>query len=99
MWKARLSELEFNDRELAEVLETIDSEWITSGPRTDAFEKAFSSLAGTNEAVAVSNGGVLHQIARRDAGVICGHAGSPGKLVADSGHLQRRAWKTACVDA
>jgi dTDP-4-amino-4,6-dideoxygalactose transaminase len=56
MWKARLSELEFNERELAEVLEAIDSEWITSGPRTDAFEKAFAGFVGTTEAVAVSNG-------------------------------------------
>ena len=41
MWKARLSEIEFDERELQAVLETIDSEWITAGPRTEAFEKAF----------------------------------------------------------
>ena len=56
MWKARLSELAFNERELAEVLEALDSEWITSGPRTEAFENAFTKVAGTTEAVAVSNG-------------------------------------------
>src|SRR2546426_2825918 len=56
MWKARLSELEFDDRELAEILGTLDSAWITAGSRTQAFEKAFAELTGTSEAVAVSNG-------------------------------------------
>jgi dTDP-4-amino-4,6-dideoxygalactose transaminase len=56
MWKARLSELEFNEREIAGVLETIESEWITSGPRTEAFEKAFAGFTGTREGVAVCNG-------------------------------------------
>ena len=56
MWKARLSELEFDECEAGAVLETLDSEWITAGPRTEAFEKAFAELIGTAEAVAVSNG-------------------------------------------
>jgi dTDP-4-amino-4,6-dideoxygalactose transaminase len=56
MWKARLSELEFDDRELSEILNTLDSAWITSGARTQAFENAFAKLTGTSEAVAVSNG-------------------------------------------
>jgi len=56
MWKARLSELEFDEHELTGVLEAIDSEWITAGPRTEAFEKAFAELTGVSDAVAVSNG-------------------------------------------
>src|SRR5688572_28195423 len=56
MWKARLSELEFDERELAAVLETLESEWITAGPRTEQFEKAFARFTETAEAVAVSNG-------------------------------------------
>lgn len=56
MWKARLSELEFDEKELAGVLDAIDSEWITAGPRTQAFEKAFAERTGATEAVAVSNG-------------------------------------------
>src|SRR5438552_17100553 len=56
MWKARLSELEFDERELGAVLDTLHSEWITAGPRTEAFEKAFAGRTGTSEAVAVSNG-------------------------------------------
>src|SRR5437762_10001281 len=69
MWKARLSELEFDERELAEVLETIDSEWITAGPRTQAFEKAFAGVAGTAEAVAVSNGTAALFLALKALGI------------------------------
>jgi dTDP-4-amino-4,6-dideoxygalactose transaminase len=56
MWHTRLSELEFDEREISAIQETIDSGWITSGPRTEAFEKAFAQFCGTTEAVAVSNG-------------------------------------------
>ncbi len=56
MWKARLSELEFDEKELAGVLDVIDSEWITAGSRTQAFEKAFAEMAGAADAVAVTNG-------------------------------------------
>ena len=56
MWKARLSELDFNGAEPASVLDAMDSGWITAGPRTEEFEKEFSRRCGTSEAVAVSNG-------------------------------------------
>jgi dTDP-4-amino-4,6-dideoxygalactose transaminase len=68
-WKARLSELEFDERELAEVLEVIDSEWITSGPRTEAFERAFAKTAGTADAVAVSNGTAALFLALKGIGI------------------------------
>ena len=55
MWKARLSELEFDERELEGVLEALASRWITAGARTQAFEQAFAGVAGTSEAVAVSH--------------------------------------------
>src|SRR6185295_15763015 len=56
MWKARLSELEFDEQELSGVVDAIDSEWITAGPRTEAFEKAFAERIGATDAVAVTNG-------------------------------------------
>jgi dTDP-4-amino-4,6-dideoxygalactose transaminase len=56
MWKARLSELEFDGVELAGVLDTIESEWITAGARTQAFEKAFAERTGATDAIAVTNG-------------------------------------------
>ena len=69
MWKARLSELEFDDRELGAVLDTLNSEWITAGPRTEAFEKAFAELTGAVEAVAVSNGTAALFLALRALGI------------------------------
>src|SRR5438552_235814 len=69
MWKARLSELEFDERELSEVLNTLDSAWITAGPRTQAFEKAFAELIGTAEAVAVSNGTAALFLALKALGI------------------------------
>ncbi len=69
MWKARLSELEFDERELSEVLETLSSSWITAGSRTQAFEKAFAELTGTAEAVAVSNGTAALFLALKALGI------------------------------
>jgi dTDP-4-amino-4,6-dideoxygalactose transaminase len=69
MWNARLSELEFDERELEGVLEAIDSEWITAGPRTEAFEKAFARLTGTDEAIAVSNGTAALFLALKALGI------------------------------
>ena len=72
MWKVRLSELEFDERELAAVLEAIDSRWITSGPRTEAFENAFARLTGTAEAIAVSNGTAALFLALKAIGIEAG---------------------------
>src|ERR1041385_459401 len=72
MWKARLSELAFDDQELVAVLEAIDSRWITSGPRTEAFETAFARLTGTAEAVAVTNGTAALFLALKAIGIKAG---------------------------
>jgi len=69
MWKARLSELDFDETELSGVLDAIDSEWITAGPRTAAFEKAFARLCGTSDAVAVSNGTAALFLALKAIGI------------------------------
>jgi len=71
-WKARLSELEFDERELAEVRQAIDSQWITSGPRTQAFESAFARVIGTAEGIAVSNGTAALFLALKALGVGAG---------------------------
>src|SRR5213083_1428381 len=69
MWKARLSELEFDERELSGVLDAIDSAWITAGPRTQAFETRFAELVGTGEAIAVSNGTAALFLALKALGI------------------------------
>jgi len=69
MWKARLSELDFDETELGGVLDVIDSEWITAGPRTEAFERAFASFCGTSDAVAVCNGTAALFLALKTLGI------------------------------
>ncbi len=69
MWNTRLSELEFDGDELAGAIEAIESNWITSGSRTQAFERAFAELCGTREAVAVSNGTAALILALKAIGV------------------------------
>ena len=69
MWNTRLSELEFDGDELAASLEAIESSWITQGPRTQAFEEAFACIAGTSQAVAVSNGTAALILALKAVGV------------------------------
>jgi len=45
----------FGDEEKKEVLQTLDSDWITTGPRTKTFETKFADYIGAGEAVAVSS--------------------------------------------
>src|SRR5258708_31732103 len=45
----------FGDEEKNEILQTLDSDWITTGPRTKAFEAKFAEYVGSGEAVAVSS--------------------------------------------
>lgn len=44
------------DADRAAVMETLESDWLTTGPKVDAFEKALATFVGTEHAVAVSNG-------------------------------------------
>ena len=46
------------------VVEALESDWLTTGPRVDAFEAAIAREAGTSHAVAVSSGtAALHAAA------------------------------------
>jgi perosamine synthetase len=59
--------LDESDREaLVDVLET---DWLTTGPKVDAFEEAFAERVRTREAVAVANGTAALHTALRVAGV------------------------------
>ena len=41
---------------IAAVVEVLRSDWLTTGPRVDEFEKAFASRSGAEHAVAVNSG-------------------------------------------
>ncbi len=69
MWNTRLSELEFDGDELAGALGALESNWITAGPRTEEFERTFARVAGTTEAVAVSNGTAALILALKTLGI------------------------------
>jgi len=44
------------EEDIQAVIETLNSDYLTQGPKIDEFEKAFASYVGSNYAVAVSNG-------------------------------------------
>jgi perosamine synthetase len=45
-----------DDRDVAAVTETLRSDWLTTGPKVDEFERALAAVAGASEAVVVSTG-------------------------------------------
>jgi perosamine synthetase len=47
---------EIDDDDIAAVVETLRSDWLTTGPKVDEFEQALAEVAGVAEAVVVSNG-------------------------------------------
>lgn len=62
-YKIPLFDLNFDEKEETAVLETIKSKWISSGPKTAAFEKRFSQMLNVKHAVALSNCTVALHIA------------------------------------
>jgi perosamine synthetase len=53
-----------DDDDIAAVVATLRSDWLTTGPGVSTFEQAFASAAGAHEAVAVSSGtAALHAAA------------------------------------
>lgn len=45
-----------DDEDVAAVVEALRSDWLTTGPRVEEFERAFADSVGAREAVAVSSG-------------------------------------------
>ena len=44
------------DKEIAEVVATLESGWLSTGPRVAAFEEAFAAYAGARHAIALNSG-------------------------------------------
>jgi dTDP-4-amino-4,6-dideoxygalactose transaminase len=55
-WKYPLSDIDFGKEEEQEVLRVLRSRWLSTGPVTERFEKAFSGYLGGGNAIAVSSG-------------------------------------------
>jgi dTDP-4-amino-4,6-dideoxygalactose transaminase len=56
MWRYPLSDIDLGKQEEQAVLKVLRSGWLSSGPVTENFEKAFSEYLGGGETIAVSNG-------------------------------------------
>jgi dTDP-4-amino-4,6-dideoxygalactose transaminase len=55
-WKYPFSDIDFGKEEEQEVLKVLRSGWLSTGPVTEKFEKAFSGYLGGGYAIAVSSG-------------------------------------------
>jgi dTDP-4-amino-4,6-dideoxygalactose transaminase len=64
-----LSDLRLTEREIAAVADCLRSGWLTQGPRTAAFERAFAEHLGAAHAVAVASGTAALHLAYLAAGV------------------------------
>ena len=64
-----LFDVRLSETEIAAVASTLRSGWLTMGPRTESFEKAFAEQLGVRHAVAVSNGTAALHLAYLAAGI------------------------------
>jgi dTDP-4-amino-4,6-dideoxygalactose transaminase len=55
-WRYPLSDIDLGKEEEKEILRVLRSKWLSTGPVTEKFEKAFAEYLGGGYAVAVSNG-------------------------------------------
>jgi dTDP-4-amino-4,6-dideoxygalactose transaminase len=68
-----LFDVRLSDAEVAAVEETLRSGWLTMGPRTEEFERAFAEQLGAPHALAVSSGTAALHLSYLAAGVGPGH--------------------------
>jgi dTDP-4-amino-4,6-dideoxygalactose transaminase len=62
-WRVPLSDLTIGEAEIAAVVDTYRSGWLSMGPRTEDLEERFAAYVGSRHAVAVTNGtAALHLI-------------------------------------
>ena len=68
-WRYPLSDIDFGKEEERGVLRVLRSKWLSTGPVTERFEKAFSEYLGGGHAVAVSNGTAALHLALASLGI------------------------------
>ncbi len=69
MYKIPLFDLNFDEKEEQAVVDVLRSKWISTGPKTAAFEEKFAGLLGANHAVALANCTVALHLALKLVGV------------------------------
>jgi dTDP-4-amino-4,6-dideoxygalactose transaminase len=68
-WQIPLTDVVLSEEDIAAVLECLEGGWLTMGPRTDRFERAFAQFCDVPHAVAVSSGTAALHLALLAAGV------------------------------
>jgi dTDP-4-amino-4,6-dideoxygalactose transaminase len=68
-WQIPLTDLVLSEEDIAAVLECLEGGWLTMGPRTDRFERAFAEFCDMPHAVAVSSGTASLHLALLAAGI------------------------------
>jgi dTDP-4-amino-4,6-dideoxygalactose transaminase len=68
-WRYPLSDIDLGREEERAVLRVLRSRWLSSGPVTERFEKAFSEYLGGGHAIAVSNGTAALHLALASLGI------------------------------
>jgi len=68
-WKYPLSDIDLGKEEEQEVLRVLHSRWLSMGPMTERFERAFSDYLGGGYATAVSNGTAALHLALASLGI------------------------------
>jgi dTDP-4-amino-4,6-dideoxygalactose transaminase len=71
-YKIPLFDLNFDEKEEQAALETIQSKWISTGPKAAAFEAKFAQMLNAKHAIALSNCTVSLHLALKLAGVQAG---------------------------
>jgi dTDP-4-amino-4,6-dideoxygalactose transaminase len=62
-WRVPLADVALDDDDIAAVADTYRSGWLSMGPRTASFERAFAEFVGADHAVAVASGtAALHLV-------------------------------------
>jgi len=68
-WRYPLSDIDLGKEEEREVLKVLRGRWLSTGPVTERFEKAFSEYLGGGYAIAVSNGTAALHLALTSLGI------------------------------
>jgi dTDP-4-amino-4,6-dideoxygalactose transaminase len=55
-WKVPLADVVIDDADLAQIVDTYRSGWLSMGPRIEAFERDFADYTGAGHAIALSSG-------------------------------------------